>query len=295
MSKPKANQPERRRLKLSQLVPYPLQSQEYPPTSEEEDERLRAVLRKGHYDPLHVMPPNSAAGLPANTLLDGHRRSRLLADLGFVDAEVVVRHDLANASRATVDMTFYDFALGRRHSHPLDLARMVLRKYELEKGRPRGGLKRDDEPEARDRVGKAIGMSGRHLQRLFRILLTPREVQNAVRDRPPRRLPMVMAEKVESLPKAKQTEIAGRIAAGEDAKTVVREYLAVSGNRRDATYGLDDFFRGLRRALGNLDGRAHEIPPHNFRGKSNLLQQGKHLIDQLLAQTALDDEPAESA
>jgi hypothetical protein len=106
------------------------------------------------------MPPKNRAGLPPNTKLDGHRRARLLTELGEEEADVVVRHDLADADRATVDMVFYDFALGRRNSHPIDLARMVIRKYELEKGRPRGGLKRHDEAEARDRVGKKPTATG---------------------------------------------------------------------------------------------------------------------------------------
>ena len=141
------------------------------------------MLHTGRYDPLHIMPPHNKAGLPANTLLDGHRRARLLQDLGIDTAEVIVRHDLVNAERAVVDMAFYDFALGRRNSQPLDLARMVMDRYEIEKNRPRQRFGWRDYEETRDHIGKVLRMSGHNFGRYYNVLLGPREVQDAFRDK----------------------------------------------------------------------------------------------------------------
>jgi len=281
MAKPTPNEPERRRLKLSQLKDYPLQSLTYGPTSTDEDERLKDVLRTGHYDPLHVMPAHNRAGLPANTILDGHRRAGLLADLDLDAAEVVVRHDLADADRATVDTVFYDFALGRRNSHPLDLARMVVRKYEIEKRRPQGGLKLCDEAEARDRVGRVIGMSGRNLQRYFRLLLTPVEVQAAVRDG---HLPLVMGERVEGLSKQQQAEIAKRIANGEKPKAVVCEYFETGNCRHHkASDALSCFVKDMERALVDLGDRADKIYCLTLKEHTPVLNRARQLITKLIS------------
>ena len=276
MREPPLTQPERKRLKLSQLKPYPLQAQTYTPTSQAEDERLLAILRTGHYDPLHVMPPKNAAGLPAYTLLDGHRRAGLLANLEMDEAEVVLRHDLAAADQATVNGIFYDFALGRRHSHPLDFARMILRKYEIEKGRRRGELMSWDESEARDRVGKAIGMSGRNLCRYFRVLLTPMEVQNAVRDG---ELSLVLGEKVSWLPKDQQAEIAGRIHGGEKVEDVVRDYVASSSGRHQKPGdAFRAFVKHLEADLADLEGRTDKIYRKEIKEKLPLFARATNLL-----------------
>ena len=281
MAKPAPTEPERRRLKLSQLKDYPLQAVTYAPSSADEDERLKEVLRTGHYDPLHVMPPKNKAGLPPYTKLDGHRRARLLAELGEDEAEVVIRHDLVDVDRAAVDMVFYDFALGRRNSHPLDLARMIIRKYEIEKRRPQGGLKLCDEAEARDRVGKVIGMSGRNLQRYFRLLLTPVEVQNAVRDG---HLPLVIGERVEALSKEQQAEIAKRIANGEEPKAVVRGYFqSGNGRHRKASNALSCFIKNLERALVDLEGRDDKIYCLTLREHTPVLTRARKLITNLIS------------
>ena len=278
---PSSPEPERQQLKLSQLQDYPLQSQTYSPSSVDEDERLKNVLCTGVYDPLHVMPPNNKAGLPEYTKLDGHRRARLLAELGQEEAEVIVRYDLVNADRTYVDMAFYDFALGRRNSHPLDLARMVLRRYELEKGRSRGKLRQQDEMEARDRVGKAIGMSGRNLHRYFRLLLTPDEVQRAVRDG---QLSLVMGEKVEGVTKLQQAEIAQRIRGGENAKKVIGEYIAKASDRhRKAEDAFIALTKDLERALADLEDRPNKIYCQTLKEHTPLLERSQKLITKLIA------------
>lgn len=116
---------------------------------------------------------------------------------------------------------------------------------------PRDSLRLSNvEGEARDRVGRLVGKSGRHLQRLFRVLLTPVPIQHAVRDG---RLPMVMGEKVEGLPKNEQAKIAQRITAGEDPRAVVAQYV-VTGNGRHRKAA--DAFRSFTK---HLEGRTDQV------------------------------------
>ena len=278
--------PSVRSASFSLLKEYPLQSQTYAPTSDDEDERLKAVLHTGCYDPLHIMPLHNKAGLPSNTLLDGHRRARLLQDLGMDTAEVVVRHDLANAERAAVNMAFYDFALGRRNSHPLDLARMVMARYEIEKNRPRKRFWARDYAETRDRIGKVLRMCGRNFDRYYKVLLCPREIQDAVREVDRRkRLNLVSAARVAGLKSEQQQEIAARIRAGENPKTVVATYLTATNSRHQrATHGFNRFLKDLQRALADIEGRPDAI----YRGAINkatpVLLRGRKLITRLIAE-----------
>jgi hypothetical protein len=283
---------ERRRLKSALLKPHPAQRDYYGhTTTPTEDDALRRDLQEnGQRDPIHVMPPKNKAGLPAYTVLDGRRRAAGLEAIGKKEADVVVRHDLTDADAATVEAVFLGFNVGRRQLHPLDKARVVLRLYELEKGRSQGRLYRGEVGEARDRVGAAIGMSGRNLQRYFRVLLTPLEVQLAVRDG---RLPLVMGERVECFEKIKQADVAARIRAGEDPKKVVGELYATNGRRRRVQHGVDDLVNSMERALGNVGGRVDEIRRHNLtERKLNILEQGKRLIEEVITYVRNGDEDA---
>jgi hypothetical protein len=49
------------------------------------------------------------------------------------------------------------FNAQRQHRDPLLQARTVLRRFEIEKQRPRGKLQPGDEAEARDRIGRIVG------------------------------------------------------------------------------------------------------------------------------------------
>lgn len=281
MTTPVPTQPERTKRKLSQLKDYPLQAQTYAPTSGDEDERLKAVLRTGHYDPLHIMPPHNKAGLPADTKLDGHRRARLLQDLGIDTAEVIVRHDLVNAERAVVDMAFYDFALGRRNSQPLDLARMVMDRYEIEKKRPRQRFGWRDYEETRDHIGKVLGMSGRNFGRYYNVLLGPREVQDAFRDK---RLKLDMAARVAGLTPKQQEEIAARIRAGENPKDVVAAYFTASnGRHKRATPGFTALVKALNKALSDIGDRPDHVYRVAIKEQLPLLEQSKALLGKLIS------------
>ena len=194
---------------VDDLKPFPLQSEFFVQESEADDALLEQDLRQnGQRDPFPVMPDHNRAGLPKGTMLDGHRRTLLLKTIGKKRAKVRVRHDLVDADLATVEAEFLKYNSLRRQLHSIDKARIAKRQFEIEKGRSRGGLRSCEDAEARERVGKTIGLCGRELQRYWRLLKTPLEVQNAVRNK---LLPLSLGEKIEGLKKEHQARIAEQI------------------------------------------------------------------------------------
>lgn len=274
---------ERTRLKIKNLTPHPLQEQFYGhTTTPAEDAAFREELkRNGQRDAVHVMPGENKAGLPGGTVLDGWRRVQALLALGQDDVDAVIRHDLADASASDVKLTFLGFNLGRRQLHPLDKARVVLGMFEIEKRRPRGRLRPSELSEARDRVGQAISMSGRNLQRYVRLLLTPVEVQRAVRDGV---LPLVLGEQVEGLSDRTQRQIAERISGGETPKSVVLGYLNSGGYRSSAYATLVRLLRNLMRAKEQLADHIGDIGHQNLKSKVSQLRQAKAFLEHLIGQ-----------
>jgi ParB-like chromosome segregation protein Spo0J len=280
MSKnPKESRREVRTLK--NLVPFPLQSDFFDDLSEHDLVALADDIdRNGLRSPIEVLPTNKA-GYSPDTLLSGHQRKRALERNGLTKAEVIVRYDLSDASSAEIETAFFDDNDNRRQLDKLAKAKVALRRYEIERHRPRGGLRRDAEKrEARDRVGQAIGMSGRNLQRYFRVLFTPKEVQDAFRSN---RLPLIAAEKVADLDAKQQQAVARRIASGEDPKAVVSDHLPKSdGRHRRATPAFISFIKALKRGIEDLDGRVPKVWHVAVRQHSSDLKRARTMIDELL-------------
>src|SRR5436190_1772210 len=65
------------------------------------------------------------------------------------------------------------------HPDRLDRARLAKRLMQIERAGGRWTLSDGDREELRDRVGKQLGLSGRHAERLIKILSTPMAVQRA--------------------------------------------------------------------------------------------------------------------
>jgi hypothetical protein len=213
-------------------------------------------------------------------VLDGHQRLKALRLNGETTTTVLVRYDLARADRHAVERVFLMFNTERQQRDRLLQARAALRLFELEKDCSRGELKPWDAPEARDRVGKITGMSGRNLNRYFRVLRTPIEVQNAFRAG---NLPLVTAEKVADLPPKEQKTVADRIRGGEDPVQVVVPFLPKPKPRN----AVKRVFRGLLSALAQAQA---EIAPGLPEMKACLLdsdleelRRGRKLLDDLIA------------
>lgn len=207
---------------LDLLTPFPTQDHLFPPCSAEDDEALSEDIRThGLRQKIHVLPEN-AAGFPQNTILLGHRRCAALLRIGEVDAKVIVRYDLADKDAATIEMLFIDDNDKRRQLSKLGRARLALRRFEIERRREPGDLNEREERDARDRVGQAIGMSGRNLQRYLNVLRAPLSVQQAYEHD---QLTLKEADRIGRLPAGVRQEIEVLLGKGNDPKTVVTKYL----------------------------------------------------------------------
>lgn len=268
--------------KLAILGQHPLQPAYFDNLTDHDLETLAADIRaNGLRNAIEVMPGKNQAGLAANTIIKGHQRRRALELLGEIETQVLVRYDLTMATAEEVEREFVGDNLARRQLDPLAKARAALRLFEIERGRAAGELRRTDEPEARDRVGKVINLSGRHLQRLFNILKTPVEVQNAFRAK---HLGVVAAEKVAFLDAKVQMEIAKRIRAGEAPKDLVGEYVSAGdGRHRKVGDALAGFARALRVGLYDLDGRVDGLSAGSVKKYLDDLCTAHGMIAKLIA------------
>src|SRR5262245_48970232 len=160
----------REKRQLSALMPFPHQKDYFDALSDADLALLAADIKaNGLRNAIEVLPKNKAGYRP-NTVISGHQRWRALELIGRVETEVLVRDDLAQADEAAIERAFLVENLARRQLDGLAKARIALRLYEIERQKPRGGLSGLDLGEARDRVGAAIGVSGRTLSRYLRVL-----------------------------------------------------------------------------------------------------------------------------
>jgi hypothetical protein len=276
----KNSKPRLEKRKVEDLIPYPRQRDYFEDLAEDMLRALAKGMRGGQVPPVEVLPENRA-GLPPDTILRGHQRCRTARLDGQAEVPVLVRYDLADASASAIELEFLVDNQNRRHQDTLSKARVALRIYELERKNPQRGLTWSEEDEARDRVGRIIGMGGRNLQRYWRILKTPTVVQEAFRSK---QLSLVEASKVAGLLAKDQERIASRIRAGEAPRKVIAEYLQpTSKHHRSQNDAFASFCRNLVRGLDDLDGRVARVFPGLVAQKRAELERARTVIDELLA------------
>ena len=220
--------PKIERRKLHDLIDFPAQGRVFPECSPEEDQALAENINAhGLRQRIEILPKNRA-GYKINTILKGHRRRKALIDLDHDEVTVRVRYDLADADAALIEQEFIDDNLDRRQLSSLGRARAMRRLLEIERGRDPGDLNDREEREARDRVGKQLGMCGRNAQRYLNVLRAPLVVQQAF---DVGKISLVLAEKVATLPDDVQRMIGNKIQAGGDPKKVVLQYVGKPSTR----------------------------------------------------------------
>lgn len=219
-AKPNKSKPEVR--VLSRLKTFPLQAEVFGKLNAPDLEALADdIERNGLRDLIEVLPKNSV-GIPPDTIISGHQRRSALRKLGKTEAKVLIRYDLAAASREEIDRVFIEANVNRRQLDPLEKARAVLKLYESLRGRPVNTNNWSDVNDARDHVGKMIGMSGRNLQRYWHVLQAPHEVQEAFRRG---EITLVEASRIGLLDVYVKNELAEEIRNGKDPREVVRRQL----------------------------------------------------------------------
>ena len=190
------------------------------------------------------------------------------------------REDLEAEGDAAVERRLIEDNLNRRQLSPLARARSVLGLYELEKGRSKADLSPGEKDDARDRIGKLIGMSGKNLERYWAILKMPTEIQMAVE----RGLPMTLALKLVRKPKT-QRKVARRIREGEDARAALVACLAAvpqkSTSRGPAVSTFLRLIGKANEALAEQDLDGFWKTPK--AGQAESLNECKQWIDQILA------------
>jgi hypothetical protein len=287
--------PRREIRKLKDLKPFPLQGDYFDDLSDHDLKALAGDIKKnGLRNPVEVLSKNKV-GYPPNTILSGHERKRALELNGETEALVVVRHDLGDVDAAAIEREFLAENQHRRQLDPLARARVAVRLYEIERNRPRGRLWGSELTEARDRVGKAIGMGGRNLNRYVRVLRCPTEVQDALRAG---RLPLIVAEKVCDLDAKTQKAVAERLrgldlaglkekARNAAVKQAVFEFLPEPETRhRKVIDAVASFARGLRRGMDDLDGRVDEVRPAHVNRDLKVFKKAHALLRALINKTS---------
>ncbi|WP_435010191.1 ParB/RepB/Spo0J family partition protein [Tundrisphaera lichenicola] len=230
-----------------ELSSHPQQDALFRPVSDGEIDRLAAEMAHGQVDPIEITEDGE--------IIDGHQRVRAARKAGLTEIRVVVRRDLKG--RQEIDRRHIEANRGRRQLDSLDLARLAIRSLEIEKSLPPGGLRSWNGAEVRDRVGRAIGQSGRNARRYLNVLRAPMEVQRAVSEE---RLALTVAEKVHRLSPEVRTRIVKAIRAGKDPTGAVREHLPARRPRStDPGSSLGTLVVALQGGMEALSGREGEI------------------------------------
>jgi ParB-like chromosome segregation protein Spo0J len=193
--------------------------------------------------------------LPDGTIVDGHQTVEAAKLLGWTNIKVKIRRDLDGDDRA-VKLRIIDTNLPRKHLAPIDRARLVVCKLQLEadkSGRPSDLMQETCSKEIAKSLGRTY--TYRHATRLFKIVTkTPRPVQDAVAEG---RLTTDEGVKIAALSEGVKDEIAATLEAGGDAKGLVAQYVTVASRAKP------DVSKRLRAYLEQAGQRVEEFAGRN--------------------------------
>jgi ParB-like chromosome segregation protein Spo0J len=147
---------------LDGLTAHQLQSNQFRPLSDKDRSRLVEDIRAhGVLQPIEITTDG--------TIVAGHERVRPAQTLGLTEIPVRVRDDLTDP--VAIDRRHAEANLNRRQLDPLDRARLALHLFQLEKGCKK--IRELEQEELHDRVGAALGMGGRIVQRYLKLAQAP--------------------------------------------------------------------------------------------------------------------------
>lgn len=245
---------------IANLTPHALEDQFFPPLPPLQFEALLVDMQiNGLRSPIIV--------LPDGTIVSGHQRVAAAKQLGWTEIDAIVRDDLVGDPQAVVQL-FVAENLFRRQLSPIQRARCAKQLFEA--------LLHDDYPRldvcshgpVRDYIGELLGVSGREVSRIVRVLKTPVEVQTAYDNG---HLSLTRAGAVAGRPPETREAIAADIRAQGigRAREIVEKHL--SGGEGDdagtATEAYAGFVRQLRRGMEKLKPDLEKIIPGPFYEK----------------------------
>lgn len=230
------------------------------------NELIESIRKNGLQHPIEI--------LRDGTVVAGHQRLRAVKSLNWIEVDVIVRHDLAQAGEGAIIAYLVEDNLHRRQMSPLAIARAYRNLKEIERDLDYNELRYDDRRDIRDRIAERLGghYSGRTLDRYEQILDMPRAVQDVVISKA---LPLTLAVKITRLHEAQKQELAERIEAGETPKDVVEEYVRPSSNNSQNTP------YAIHRRLMDLLNEAIEILPQHVETVAGTTANSEDKIDVL--------------
>jgi ParB family transcriptional regulator, chromosome partitioning protein len=241
--------------KLAKLKEHPQQAGMFGDVDDAELEALAENMQEhGQREPVEI----TSSGV----IISGHQRVRAARWLGWKEVDVVVRHDLEAEGEDAVERHFVESNFIRRQLGPLAKARCIRRLMELESGKATRRFGADKKEELKGRIAKRMGLSLRSVNRYLLMLDAPDAIQSAF-DKG--EITLVTAGKVALLSKSVQTAVARRVAEGEKATEVAREYTQC---------GAADDQSEVRRAFGRLVRALHREVP-KIRGQLDRIASGR--------------------
>lgn len=187
---------------LDDLFLHPLHEEFARPADHEIENLKEDIERRGLQHPIEITPDG--------VVLAGRKRCMALSELGYAEVLCRVRYDLADADEATMAQHVLADNIVRHQASSLELARAYKLLRENWPHPPTGDL--------RDAIGEFLNMSGRSLDRLSRVLKTPRPIQDAFEAG---RLTLLEANRIASMPPAQQEAIATEIARSVEPKAAL--------------------------------------------------------------------------
>lgn len=263
--------------RLADLKPHPQQQAIFGDAADHEIAELAADIEARGLEYL-------IQAMPDGTILRGHRRRLALMKLGYTEYEVLIRDDLASDPESA-EYAFIADNLVRRQMSKLALARCYRRLRQLQLALYRRPAGECDVPriDLRDQLGKRLGLSGRSLDRLERILDTPVEIQYAFECG---ELPLLDAGAVAGLPREVQAKIAAAIRCGkESAKSIVIRFLTTKAPMQSPVADSDRrFLATLKLGCAEIAGQLKDIDPAMLSAaNARTLQAALKLLNRLIA------------
>ena len=196
----------------------------------------------------------------------------------------VIRHDLAGASEAEIQLAFLAANLHRRHLSVLQRMRSARRIAELELARNSSG--NVSRSRVKSRIARQVGISTRTLNRYLLATEAPVEVQRAVEDG---RVTLVEAGKIALLPRNHQDKIVDFLRRGV-TRAELKQHLRDAGignantvNHVRANDALASFLRTVGRGIDDLSGRINVLSPRFVASHLPQLQRAAGMLIELIA------------
>jgi len=214
------------------LCDFPRQAQVFQPLNVAEQQTLtNSIQTDGMRDPIHVLPPNNAAGFEAYVILDGHSRRDAAIALGWDAVPVLIRHDLVDADDREVTRAFLSYNFTRRQLDPLDQAVVLVEYYNAGARRPLSLSDNRGVKEVEEQLSGLINKSGKTARRYVKIALLPTVIVQAVQLG---RLHVDVAPKICTERDERQEEIADAVEDALDTDADINNLVGEMLNNRSS-------------------------------------------------------------